>query len=251
MNKLSNVIIGSVLVTISIVLILLYWPQKHTNVFLSQAHYDFGTVSQTEELKGSFKIVNPTSKRVKIVDLKSNCGCTIPKLDKTSLEAKEQSTVNFILRLDATRGAIVKRINVLYSYTDIPKKIYNLSFTVSANVAHDYEINPITLKVQEGIASTHQIKLTPRIDLTVSPKLEKIVSNSPAFSNSIVNNSTGDSTEALIHFDPTKLVPESTLPIYLLIHISNTKQNYFRIPIKVQQQFSENSQPSRQLAQER
>lgn len=64
---------------------------------IEQVKHDFGTIPDTEQVSVQFPFRNTGTGRLIITNIRSTCGCTVPRLDKTEYEPGESGeiTVNF------------------------------------------------------------------------------------------------------------------------------------------------------------
>ncbi len=74
--------------------------------------YDFGSIPQNEKVSTKFLFTNTGKSELNIRSVKTNCGCTVPQLEKESLSPGETGTIEVIFDPKGRRGTQQKLITV-------------------------------------------------------------------------------------------------------------------------------------------
>jgi len=92
--------------------------------------HDFGTIKDNEHVSTIFEIKNTGKTNLIIHKAKADCGCTVPKLEKTILKPGESGNVSVIYNPTNKTGLQSKNVQVMMN--DPRQPMINL--TIKANV---------------------------------------------------------------------------------------------------------------------
>lgn len=139
------------------------------------------------ETVATFKYQNKGANTVRILDVKSSCGCTVPELKKKEVAPGEKGELTATFKIGNRTGLQQKSVSVR---TDDPQQpMTNLLLT--ANIAQALEVQPTFVYWEAGEAPTaKQIKVKPGQDVKVG-KLD-VTSSNPEFSTKVQRLNTGE-----------------------------------------------------------
>ncbi len=86
--------------------------------------WDFGRVKAGEALKHGFTFKNETKKILKIKDINSSCGCTVPEVKKKELLPKESTTIEVKFNSEGYSGRVQQFVYVHTDSLDNPVTRY-------------------------------------------------------------------------------------------------------------------------------
>jgi hypothetical protein len=107
---------------------------------VDRGEHDFGNVYRGHEARHNFRLTNTGDDTLKITNVRSSCGCTVPAVAKRNL-APGESTDLTAMFVSGRKGPVTKNIYV-YSNdeTDPVTKL-----TIHANVQQDIQVSPNTI----------------------------------------------------------------------------------------------------------
>ncbi|MDZ4759190.1 MAG: DUF1573 domain-containing protein [Bacteroidota bacterium] len=103
---------------------------KAPNAFIASTTHDFGTIKDNEHVSTNFVIKNMGKTDLIIHKAKADCGCTVPKLEKTVIKPGETGNVAVIYNPTNKTGLQSKNVQVMLN--DPRQPMINL--TIKANV---------------------------------------------------------------------------------------------------------------------
>ena len=125
----------------------------------SQEVLDFGTKNQGDKPRGSFLLTNHYPFEIKITDIWTSCGCTVPSGYAKQLKPGESTTVGVDWFLGNKRGNVSDKITVVYSQ---PKEISSraglIPLHIRANVLPEIQVEPMAVeftRTRPGKATIH------------------------------------------------------------------------------------------------
>ncbi|MCD6459306.1 DUF1573 domain-containing protein [bacterium] len=84
-------------------------PADYPNLEISEQTWDFGTVTQGEQIRHSFILKNTGTQNLIIKKVKSTCGCTVTEITKKSLKPKESSKLFAVFKSFGKKGKQLKK----------------------------------------------------------------------------------------------------------------------------------------------
>jgi len=82
--------------------------------------HDFGTIKENEKVNADFEFTNTGKSVLNIRSTKANCGCTISKLEKDTLQPGESSTLHITFDASGRRGTQHKAITIFSNDPQAP-----------------------------------------------------------------------------------------------------------------------------------
>lgn len=107
-------------------------------ISVSNEVYEFGTVSRTGSVSGSFILTNVGDSILIFDKPMPSCGCTEAVIQPTNVASGQIATLSFTVKLENVSGLLEKEIFVLSN--DPKRKMFALK--VRANVKEVFEVNP-------------------------------------------------------------------------------------------------------------
>jgi len=96
---------------------------ENTTIGFEKILYDFGEIPSDKSVSTIFLFSNTGNKPLLIKDVKTSCGCTVPKWEKGIILPSETGELKVVY--DAKNlGRFNKSISVYYNGKDSPKKIF-------------------------------------------------------------------------------------------------------------------------------
>ena len=138
--------------------------------------YDFGTMVQVDQLKGTFVFTNAGDAVLKIQKPQPSCGCTVVKAEPETLQPGEKGELSFTVNVPQITGHIEKYITVPSNDTNSPMQ----RLTIKADIQKTYDVTPQQMYigvVSEG-ATTNVTFTLRRVD-NQKLVLTKVESDSP------------------------------------------------------------------------
>lgn len=75
--------------------------------------HDFGTITQGQQVKYSFKFRNTGGSDLIISDAKGSCGCTVPEYPHKPIPAGESATIDVVFNSEGKQGAQNKTVTLV------------------------------------------------------------------------------------------------------------------------------------------
>jgi len=95
---------------------------EQTKVSFEKEIFDFGNVSFEEDVPIKIKFLNTGKNSMIIENVKTSCGCTVPKLKKKVIKSNEYGYIDVTVS-PTTRGKFSSSVYVFYNGPNSPKKI--------------------------------------------------------------------------------------------------------------------------------
>ena len=92
--------------------------------------WDFGKVGHGKDARHVFALKNTTQKELKIKDVNTSCGCTVPQLKKRELRPGESTPLEVKFKSKGYSGAVTQYIYVNTDSVELPV----IRFTIKADV---------------------------------------------------------------------------------------------------------------------
>lgn len=131
------------------------WARK----MFSETHHDFGVVSRNAKTEYSFVIENCYEEEVRIVAVRSSCGCTNPVLTKKTLKSWEKGEIIAQFNTRAFIGTKTAEITVVFDrpyYSEV-------KLTVGGKIRSDVVVEPGEIRfgdMEKGASKTVDLKLS-------------------------------------------------------------------------------------------
>lgn len=84
-----------------------------TSIKFEEERFNFGTITQGEKVKHTFKFTNTGNSDLVIVSAKGSCGCTVPEWPKEPIAAGEQGEIYVVFNSDGKSGKQVKQVSIV------------------------------------------------------------------------------------------------------------------------------------------
>lgn len=91
--------------------------------------YDFGTITEGETVKHSFKFSNTGNAELIIASANASCGCTVPEFSKDPVRPGEEGKIDVEFNSSGKPGTNQKQVTVTYNGIPNSKEL-----TIKANV---------------------------------------------------------------------------------------------------------------------
>jgi len=123
-------------------LLLLTVPALSRGLQFDRMSHDFGKLLQHKVVHWNPEVTNRTDHPIKLVEIRSNCGCTVPIPDKIVLAAGERIKINITFNSGMFEGPQEKIVKI---GTDEP---YQYILLINSNVVKQYSFSPPVLDVR-------------------------------------------------------------------------------------------------------
>lgn len=153
--------------------------------------YDFGKhVSASDSVAGSFKFKNTGDGVLKVLQATASCGCTVPKLEKDTLNPGETGELTFTLNLGKSKALLHKNITVSSNDPDHPSVV----LSVKVDYTPLYQATPPSLyaNVPAGDTFTTHIDVKRTDDKPIL--VDRIVASKPWIMAKLGPNAPDEST---------------------------------------------------------
>lgn len=131
------------------------WARK----MFSESRHDFGTVARDAKAEFRFEVTNPYTDDVHIAAVRTSCGCTTPRIEKSTLKSHEKGAIVAHFNTDHFLG---QRGATLTVTIDKPRYA-EVQLQVSGNIRSDMVFNPGSVQlgsVEQGQEATKKVSLT-------------------------------------------------------------------------------------------
>lgn len=96
---------------------------ENTTIFFDNSVFDFGEIPAKIDVAATFQFTNTGDKPLYIKEVKTSCGCAVPKWSKEIITPNEKGEL--IVIYDAkSPGAFRRNILVFYNGKNSPKEIF-------------------------------------------------------------------------------------------------------------------------------
>jgi len=86
---------------------------KTTSIKFEEERFNFGTITQGEKVKHTFKFKNTGSEELVIVSAKGSCGCTVPEWPKEPIAPGADGEIYVVFNSDGKSGKQVKQVSIV------------------------------------------------------------------------------------------------------------------------------------------
>ncbi len=100
---------------------------------LNNTNYDFGTINEGQLVKTDFVFTNTGKSPLNIRETKANCGCTVSKPDKDTLDPGESSKITVTFNSQGRRGRQQKMVTIFSNDPTAPTQ----QITIKGQVRSD------------------------------------------------------------------------------------------------------------------
>lgn len=87
--------------------------EKTTEIKFEEERFNFGTITQGEKVKHTFKFKNTGSEELVIVSAKGSCGCTVPEWPKEPIAPGADGEIYVVFNSDGKSGKQVKQVSIV------------------------------------------------------------------------------------------------------------------------------------------
>jgi hypothetical protein len=131
--------------------------------------FDFGDMGQKETRTATVTVTNEGAAMLRILDVKADCGCTVPTLAKDTLEPGESTLIDIQFNSKKFNGTVIKAVNI----TSNDPNNSQVDVMIMAKVHTPLIIDPINQRIGfskslQGEVLTKHVTFTA----TMAPKLE-------------------------------------------------------------------------------
>lgn len=89
--------------------------QTTPEINFAETEFKFGTVTQGEKVEHNFGFKNTSENPVVITNVRTTCGCTVPKWPREPIAAGEGADINAVFNTRGKRGYQNKVITISYT----------------------------------------------------------------------------------------------------------------------------------------
>jgi len=185
--------------------------------------FDFGTMYQQEEVSQSFVFRNVGAVPLKILNVRSTCGCTAALPDKRELAVGEEASIKTTFRSGAMRNRVTKHV---YVDTNDPAQP-RVTLTITGEIKVEIKVSPRGIyigKLNLGETMYRTIELIP-VDVADFSILE-VSANDPAVRVDKPVRLKGENQgyRLTVHFGPAKEPGRVSAKITVLTDLPHTKE---------------------------
>ncbi len=172
-------------------------PATAQVISVNPMSFDFGDMPQQADRSATVTVTNEGAAELRILDVKADCGCTVPTLTRHNLGPGESTEIEINFNSKKFHGTVIKSVTVLSNDPLNPE----IEVIFKATVNTPLLIDPVTNRVGfsrslMGEVMTKHVTFTA----TVAPKLEISADKSRMglFQVKTVNNYEGDPKVAIL-----------------------------------------------------
>jgi hypothetical protein len=128
-------------------------PMPKPKIKFEKTVYDFGRVSDTNEVTGTFRFENVGDAALKLEKPITTCGCTVAGIKPEVLQPGEKGELTFNFNLGRTRSVQAKPITIVCNDPESPRT----TLMVKADYVPLFEVLPLSMflgNVQQGRATS-------------------------------------------------------------------------------------------------
>lgn len=127
--------------------------------------FDFGTMKQQQTKTVFVTVTNEGAGELRLLDVKADCGCTVPTLEKETLAPGESTKIEIQFNSKKFNGTVIKAINIK---SNDPQNS-QVDVIIKADVHTSLVINPVNQRVGfsrslQGETFTKQVTFTAMTD---------------------------------------------------------------------------------------
>ena len=125
---------------------------------IDEPDFDFGTMYRGKRVSHRFVIRNSGDEMLKINNVRSSCGCTVPTLDKRELKPGESTELVAVFDSGRFRGQVTKNI---YLYSNDPTEAIK-KLSIHSFIKQDLMVEPSTIyfaDLKEGESVQREIEI--------------------------------------------------------------------------------------------
>jgi hypothetical protein len=131
------------------------WARK----MFKESRHDFGIVARDAKAEFRFEVTNPYADDVHIAAVRTSCGCTTPRIEKSTLKSHETGAIVAHLNTDRYLGSRGATLTVTF---DKPRYA-EVQLQVSGNIRSDMVFDPGSVQlgsVEQGQGAAKKVTLT-------------------------------------------------------------------------------------------
>lgn len=87
--------------------------ENTTTIKFEEERFNFGTITQGEKVKHTFKFKNTGAEELVIVSAKGSCGCTVPEWPKEPIAPGAEGEIYVVFNSDGKSGKQVKQVSIV------------------------------------------------------------------------------------------------------------------------------------------
>jgi hypothetical protein len=182
--------------------VMLQAPAAAQVISVDPLSFDFGDMKQQQTRSATVTVTNEGAGLLRILDVKADCGCTVPTLAKDSLSPGESTQIEIVFNSKKFHGTVIKAVNITSNDPDNPQ----VDVMIKAKVHTALVISPVNQRVGFSRSLQGEV-LTKSVTFTAmdAPKLEITTDKTRQglFEVKAVNN---------VENDPQVSILEITLP---------------------------------------
>lgn len=100
-------------------------------VNFSTNQFNFGTVKEGEVVSGTVKFANVGGSALKVLDIKSSCGCAVADIKNKDIAPGESSEVKFDFDTSGRTGKLTRTITVITNDPSAPQQVITLYINIT------------------------------------------------------------------------------------------------------------------------
>lgn len=117
--------------------------QVSPSLTVEREKHDFGTIDDSEAKTTTFKFKNSGTGPLNISDVHGSCGCTVPKLAKTTYAPNEGGEITVTFNPHGKKGPVTQTVTI----TSNDPKAATKQVSIAANVAPMVSVDPQVLQI--------------------------------------------------------------------------------------------------------
>lgn len=137
--------------------------QDWVKSMFSESAHDFGTVPRGSDASYEFKFSNKYEEDIHVAEVRSSCGCTVPRIKKADLKTYEESAIVCEFNTKSFVGAKAAVVTVVFD-----KPYYGeMQLQVKGNIRSDVITEPGTIEfgdVDSGATKVTEVKINARLN---------------------------------------------------------------------------------------
>jgi hypothetical protein len=119
-------------------------PDGAPLITFARTRHNFGAITDAGTYTGSFEFRNTGRGKLVISDIKTSCGCTVPRLDKREFLPGEGSTLDIVFDPSNMKGGTIKDVSVISNAYELA----HTKLTVTADITPLVRWNSLFLRLE-------------------------------------------------------------------------------------------------------
>jgi len=164
-------------------------PEKYSKIVFEELVYDFGEVSEGEQVTHIYKFKNEGNSTLKINNVRTSCGCTAALVTEDTLEPTKKGEIKVTFNTKRRKGNQSKRITVR---SNDPEQSV-VSLTIKGVVKVEVDIYPDTIffgQIKKNQGLIRDIKILPSSQKDF--KVLSVTSSNPLITTELSDFQEGD-----------------------------------------------------------